>query len=429
MQRTGEIKISRKMAEVFDGPARYRCAHGGRGSGKTRTYAQMAALWGYRAGMRGEGGKILLLREYHNSIDASSFEEIRTAIRGVDFLEEYYSLGRKYVHSKDGRIEFEILGLSRSLNAVKSRARVILAWVDEAEPVRERGWRILLPSVREAGSELWVTWNPESPDSPVDNRFRKNPPKGCKIVEVNWRDNPWFPEVLEAERQNDLKNYPEMYNHIWEGAYLEYTDGAYYAGDIKKLQDKGRISQVDYDQNTPVTTAWDIGFKDETAIWFAQKVGQEIRIIDYYENSMKTTAHYVSELQKRDYVYGKHILPSDAKRPQINTGDNMIDALHNLGLKSVEQAPGGLTKAEGRDAVRRMLPHCWFDAARCKHGLRALKSYQRRYNESTQYWGKEVHDWASHGADAFRYLALGGAASSRWDEDMDINSYLVDSIP
>lgn len=424
MASKGEIKICRKLAPVFVGDARYRVAYGGRGSGKTRTFAQMAAVHGYRAGMRGVSGKILILREYHNAVDDSSFDEIRGAIRGIPWLEAYYDLGQKYVRSKDGRIEFKILGLRRSVNSIKSISDVILAWVDEAEPISEAGWRKLIPTIRASGSELWVTWNPESPDAPVSKRFREGAPPDCKSAEINWRDNPWFPAVLEAERQYDLHKYPEMYNHVWEGAYMEYTDGSYYSKEIKELQDKGRISQVDYDNTIPVTTAWDVGYVDATSIWFAQRVGHEIRVIDHVEDNLKETAHYAHVLQSKGYVYNKHILPSDAKQKDQTSGKSTIEVLRNLGLSNLVNAPN-ISVSDGRDAVRSMLPHCWFDADRCKRGIRALKSYQRRYNEDTKSWGKPVHDWASHAADAFRYLASSGLESSIWsDEDVTIGDYM-----
>jgi phage terminase large subunit len=155
-----------------------------------------------------------------------------------------------------------------------------------------------------------------------------------------------------------------------------------------------------------VWTSWDLGMRDATAIWFAQVVGREIRIIDYYEASGVDLGHYVREIYSRPYVYAGHIVPHDAQARELGTGKSRLEVLANLGLKHITLAP--LHRIEdGINAVRMLLPRCWFDQARCARGLDALKLYRADYDATLQALRPHpVHDWTSHAADSFRYLAM-----------------------
>ncbi|MEQ5075825.1 PBSX family phage terminase large subunit [Providencia alcalifaciens] len=219
------IEIPPKLIPAFEGNYRYRCSHGGRGSGKTRTFALMTAIRGYMAAMNGQSGVILCAREYMNSLEESSMEEVKQAIRSVPWLNDFYELGEKYIRTKCRSVSYVFAGLRHNLDSIKSKARILIAWVDEAESVSEIAWTKLAPTVREAGSEIWVTWNPERDGSATDKRFRKNPPDNAVVVEMNYDDNPWFPSVLEDERLNDQARLDSAtYAWIWEGAYLENSD-------------------------------------------------------------------------------------------------------------------------------------------------------------------------------------------------------------
>ncbi|MBQ0532721.1 PBSX family phage terminase large subunit [Providencia rettgeri] len=219
------IEIPPKLIPAFEGNYRYRCSHGGRGSAKTRTFALMTAIRGYMAAMNGQSGVILCAREYMNSLEESSMEEVKQAIRSVPWLNDFYELGEKYIRTKCRSVSYVFAGLRHNLDSIKSKARILIAWVDEAESVSEIAWTKLAPTVREAGSEIWVTWNPERDGSATDKRFRKNPPDNAFVVEMNYDDNPWFPSVLEDERLNDQARLDAAtYAWIWEGAYLENSD-------------------------------------------------------------------------------------------------------------------------------------------------------------------------------------------------------------
>ncbi|CAQ85673.1 MULTISPECIES: PBSX family phage terminase large subunit [Photorhabdus] len=221
-----DMPIPAKLVPVFTKEnVRYRGAHGGRGSAKTRTFAMMSAVRAYQAAESGTSGVILCAREFMNSLEESSMEEVKQAIRSIPWLDDYFDIGEKYIRTKNRLVNYVFCGLRHNLDSIKSKARILLAWVDEAESVSEIAWKKLRPTVRESGSEIWVTWNPEKDGSATDKRFRKKPPRSSIIVEMNYSDNPWFPDVLEEERQEDLESLEHSdYAWIWEGAYLENSE-------------------------------------------------------------------------------------------------------------------------------------------------------------------------------------------------------------
>lgn len=225
------IELPPKLIPVFSGAARYRGAHGGRGSAKTRSFALMTAVRAYMFAEAGVSGVILSAREYMNSLEESSMEEIKQAIRSVPWLDAYFDIGETYIRTKNKRVSYVFAGLRHNVNSIKSKARILIAWIDEAEDVSETAWIKLTPTVREDGSEIWVTWNPEKNGSPTDTRYRKKPPQGAKIVELNYTDNPWFPDVLEQERISDRDRLDDQtYAWIWDGAYRENSDAQILAG-------------------------------------------------------------------------------------------------------------------------------------------------------------------------------------------------------
>jgi phage terminase large subunit len=223
---TAQIQLPKKLISVFTAEnIRYRGSYGGRGSAKTRTFALMTAVKGYQLAESGASGVILCAREFMNSLADSSMEEVKQAIRSVDWLNDYYDIGQNYIRTRNGLVSYVFCGLRHNLDSIKSKARILLCWVDEAENVSEIAWRKLTPTVRETDSEIWVTWNPETEGSPTDVRFRKTPPDNAIIIEMNYNDNPFFPDVLEQERLNDLARLDyASYAWIWEGAYLENSD-------------------------------------------------------------------------------------------------------------------------------------------------------------------------------------------------------------
>src|SRR5690349_1159583 len=286
---TAQVSLPPKLIPVFLGEADARGAFGGRGSGKTRSFAKMTAVKAYMWEQEGRTGQIVCGRQFMNSLAESSLEEVKQAILEEEWLAEAFEVGEKYIRTRSGRIYYSFVGLDRNIDSIKSKSRILLCWVDEAEPVTDEAWTKLIPTLREEDSELWVTWNPERAKSATNQRFRAandNDPR-VKIVEINWRDNPWFPEILNRVRLKDQRERPDQYGHIWEGEYITVAEGAYYARQLNEARAKGRMAQLDPDPLMTLWAIWDIGGTgakaDATAIWIVQFVGQAVWLLDYYE--------------------------------------------------------------------------------------------------------------------------------------------------
>lgn len=419
------IKLPQKLKAVFIGPADVRGAWGGRGSGKTRSFAKMAAVRGYMFGMSGQSGIILCARQFMNSLADSSLEEVKRAIEEEPFLADFYDVGEKYIRSRDGRIDFAFSGLDRSIDSVKSKGRILLCWVDEAEPVTSEAWSVLIPTLREEGegwnAELWVTWNPKRKKAAVESRFRGSPDPLIKLVELNWRDNPRFPAKLERDRQRDLKERPAQYDHIWEGAYVTTIEGAYYADCLIAARQAGRIGRVAPDPLMTIRLFFDIGGTgakaDAVSIWAAQFIGREIRALDYYEAVGQPLATHVAWMRERGYEPGRAQvwLPHDGE-----THDKVFAVSYQSALKAagyhVTVVPNqGLGAAKKRiEAARRYFPSIWFNShpnvsenvPNTAAGIEALGWYHEKKDEERGIGLGPEHDWSSHAADAFGLMCV-----------------------
>lgn len=411
------ISLPEKLIPVFTGPADVRGAYGGRGSAKTRSFAKMAAVKGYQYGMEGISGIILCARQFMNSLDDSSLEECKRAIEEEPWLAAYYDIGEKYIKSKDGRISFAFAGLDRNIASVKSKGRVLLCWIDEAEPVTDYALSVLEPTLREEGSdwnaELWVTWNPERKGSAVDKLYRHSKDPMTKVAELNWRDNPKFPEKLNRQRLKDKDQRPDDYDWIWEGAYRSVASGAYFAKNLTEAKAQGRIGRVAPDPLMTYRLFADIGGTgakaDAFSIWVAQFVGREIRVLDYYEAVGQPLAAHLEWCRERGYTPGKAQwwLPHDG-----STQDKVFDVSYESALKSAGYAvtvvPNqGKGAAKARiEAARRLFPSVWFNEETTEAGRDALGWYHEKRDEERNIGLGPEHDWASHGADAYGLMCV-----------------------
>jgi len=410
---TAQIKIPDKLIPVFTAEADVRWANGGRGSAKTRTFAKMTAVRGYKWAREGRKGIILCGRQFMNSLDESSLEEIKAAILSEPFLADFYEIGEKYVRTKCGSIEYKFAGLDRNIASVKSKARILLCWVDEAEPVTEEAWQTLIPTLREEDSELWVTWNPKRKKSPVESRFAQTTDPRVVGTVMNYTDNPWFPAILERTRLKDLKERPESYGHIWEGEFATIVTGAYYAGRLTQAKADGRISRVRADPLMTIRLFCDIGGTgakaDAFTIWAAQFIGREIRVLNYYEVVGQPIDAHLAWMRDNDYTHDRAQiwLPHDG-----GTQDRVFDVSYESALKAagykVTVVPNqGKGAASARiEAVRRLFPIMWIDAEACASGVEALGWYHEKKDEIRDVGLGPEHDWASHGADAFGLMAV-----------------------
>jgi hypothetical protein len=215
--------------------------------------------------------------------------------------------------------------------------------------------------------------------------------------------------VDEEELAESLKIMGEdRYDQEFECSFEAAISGAYYGSEMKAATKDGRITEVRYDKSRGVVTSWDLGLSDSTAIWFAQFMPNgDVHLIDYYENSGVGLDHYAQVLQEKGYVYEQHVLPHDVQVKELGTGKSRLETLDNLGVRPVEIAPK-LRVDDGIQAVRSMLDRCWFDEKKCDRGVEMLRQYQRDFDEKMKTWrGRPRHDFTSHGADSFRYLATG----------------------
>lgn len=409
---TAKISLPPKLIRVFSGEADVRGAYGGRGSGKTRSFAKMTAVRAFMWDQEGRSGQILCGRQFMNSLADSSLEEIKLAILEEPWLAANFDIGEKYVRTKSGRVYYSFTGLDRNIDSIKSKSRILLGWVDEAEPVTDTAWTKLIPTLREEDSELWVTWNPERKNSATHKRFRESTDPRYKVIELNWRDNPKFPAVLERQRLRDKEQRPDQYDHIWEGDFVTAIEGAYYAQGLSDAKSQGRIGRVAADPLMTIRAYWDIGGTgakaDATAIWIVQFIAREIRVLNYYEAQGQPLAAHVNWLRENGYGNAQCILPHDG-----TTHDRVYSATYEGSLREagfdVRTIPNqGTGAAKMRiEAVRRIFGSIWFNAETTQAGRDALGWYHEKRSDDERNVGLgPEHDWSSHGADAFGLVAI-----------------------
>lgn len=319
-------------------------------------------------------------------------------------LSAHYQVQKTVILGNNGT-EIYFAGLRHNVDNIKSMEGVDIVWVEEAQAVSKSSWDVLIPTIRKDGSEIWVTFNPELELDDTYHRFVLHPPSNSVVCKVGWQDNPWFPDVLRTEMLDLKARDQAAWLNVWEGNCKTIADGAIYANELRQSQADGRITDVPYDPSVPVDTFWDLGVLDPTSIWFAQNVGGEIRIIDYYEaNDVGLTAH-AQVLQQKGYNYGKHYAPHDIQVRDFTTGRTRLEAAASLGIR-FEVVPRQSVE-DGIHAVKMVFPRLWFDSLRTKHGINCLSNYRRAYNTTLgEYMATPVHDYTSHAADSLRYLAV-----------------------
>ncbi|MEX6160687.1 PBSX family phage terminase large subunit [Proteus mirabilis] len=386
------IEIPPKLIPAFEGNYRYRCSHGGRGSAKTRTFALMTAIRGYMAAMNGQSGVILCAREYMNSLEESSMEEVKQAIRSVPWLNDFYELGEKYIRTKCRSVNYVFAGLRHNLDSIKSKARILIAWVDEAESVSEIAWTKLTPTVREAGSEIWVTWNPERDGSATDKRFRKNPPDNAIVVEMNYGDNPWFPSVLEEERLSDQERLDSAtYAWIWEGAYLENSDKQVLANKyvVKSFPDDL------WQKADRLLFGADFGFAKDPNTLLRQFILNDCLYIEYEAYGIGVELDHMPAFYDKIPESRKWPIKADSARPETisylkRQGFNISAAKKWQG--SVED---GITHLRG---FKQIIIH-----PRCKETAKEARLYSYKTDRITGEVLPVIEDKNNHCWDAVRY--------------------------
>jgi phage terminase large subunit len=396
-----DAKFPAKLHDLLFSDARYRVAYGGRGAAKSWNFARALLLLGVKSPLR-----ILCARETQESISESVHRLLSDQVELLK-LGSFYTIEKARIVGLNGT-EITFAGLKHNVANIKSYEGADICWVEEAQSVSKESWNTLIPTIRKSGSSIWVSFNPDFDDDPTYQMFVKNPPPDAYVCKVTWRDNDWFPEVLKREMEHLKRTDPDEYEHVWEGSCISLLQSAIYANELRAVEREDRICSVPYDRSRPVDCYWDLGYGDMTAIWFAQSMPFQYRLIDYIEDCAKPLQWYLQQVQVRGYLYGTDWLPWDIgmHATQLGSGRS-IEELMRLADRKVRIVPK-LSVADGIAAARTVFPVCWFDRERTENGVRALRHY--RYGEVKQHHHptrEPLHDQSSHGADAFRYFAIG----------------------
>jgi phage terminase large subunit len=379
--------------------SRYKVLYGGRGGAKSWGIARALLIKGAKDPIR-----ILCAREFQTSIKDSVHKLLCDQIESLGLL-SFYEITQTSIRGRNGT-EFSFVGLKNNVSNIKSYEGVDICWVEEAQTTSRLSWNILIPTIRKEGSEIWISFNPELETDETYQRFVAVPPADCITMKVNWSDNPWFPDTLKLEKDSLKIRDEEAYNQVWEGLCRQTVDGAIFAKEMQQAEKDGRICRVAYDATKPVHAVFDLGWSDSTAIWFLQFVGMETRLIRYIEDSQKTISYYLATMQTFGYVYDTIWLPHDAENKTLAAaGRSIDDIVRAAGYKT--QIMPRVPILDSINAARTIFPNCYFDREHTADGLACLRHYRYEVDPETgQFSRNPLHDHYSHGADAFRYIAL-----------------------
>jgi phage terminase large subunit len=386
-------------------PSRYKVAYGGRGGAKSWNFARALLIQGYD-----EPHRVLCAREVQKSIKDSVHQLLCDQIEMLG-LASHYTVTRDEIRGANGTL-FTFAGLSDlTADSLKSYEGLTRVWVEEAHKVTRKSWDKLIPTVRRPESEIWISLNPELDTDETYVRFILNPPESAQVVEINYRDNPWFPAVLEEERRAFLARVErgersrDDYENIWEGKPRAAVEGAIYAREVQELQTQTRLCRIPYDPMLKVHRVWDLGWNDAMVVGMWQKSPMGMMLIDSMITSHQRYDEIVATLNQRKYRWGHDFMPHDARHKNPQTGKGADDVLKDLGCSPQIVPDIGLEA--GIKAVRQAFPRIWLDTETGdnKKVLDGLKRYRRRIQPNGEP-GSPEHDDASHPADMVRYAVV-----------------------
>lgn len=421
LSRTLEIDTS-PVFKPFDQPARYKGAWGGRGSGKSHDRAEAliedAICF---PGEAGEGLRALCVREVQKSLKQSAkllIEDKLTKFR-LGERDGFKVFASVIETPGGGLIDFQGMQ-DHTADSIKSYEGFHRAWMEEAHTISPTSLNLLRPTIRWEDtnkgltSEIWATWNPRRKTDAIDLLLRSVvPPNNSIVLKANWSDNPWFPKVLEEERQYCLAHTPEQYDHIWEGGYATVLEGAYYAKAIQEARLSGRIDVVPADPLMTIRLFVDIGGTgakaDAFTIWAAQFIGKSVRVIDYYEAVGQDLATHLNWMREKGYTHDKAQiwLPHDGTSNDKVYNVSYESALTQAGYKVTIVPNQGKGAAKARiESARRTFPAMSFNEKTTQGGLEALGWYHERRDETRNLGLGPEHDWSSHGADSYGLMSI-----------------------
>ncbi|CAH9015424.1 terminase large subunit [Vibrio phage 381E49-1] len=406
---TKRIELPPRILEVFEKPrgaVRFRGARGGRGSGKSFNFAKMAAIWGAIDKMR-----ILCTRELQVSIRESFHAELKNAIKSDEWLDSVYDVGIDYIRNKNNGTEFLFKGLRHGMGSVKSTAQIDLTIVEEAEDIPENAWVDLLPTIfRTEKAECWVIWNPRKKDSPVDKRFVTHCPDDAVMVEMNYCDNPFFPKGLEDLRKHDENTMPpELYAHVWLGAYYEHTEAQVFKNWKVQTIDtagwEGPYFGLDFGFSQDPTAGVRCWIRDND-VYIEQEAGKVGLEIDH------TSDYLIKRIDgiANGKVYG------DSARPES------ISLIKRTGIPKIEGVPKW--KGSVEDGVEWLRSKTVYINPECRESIKEFTYYSYKTDRFTGEVKNTLVDAYNHYIDAIRYC-FNDMITYRKVPKTDVNPWLL----
>lgn len=380
--------------------ARYKVCYGGRGGAKSHSIARALLIRGMQKEER-----VICVRETQKNLATSVYQLLRDLIVMYE-LEDFYTIRRDWIDGINGT-KFIFMGMRYDPNAIKSLEGATICWVEEAQAISKASWDVLKPTVRKPGSEIWVSFNPLLETDETYKQFILYPPKNAIIHRINWNDlDPMYVSKEMREEIEHVRSISEdEYLHIYEGHCRQVLEGAIFANEIRDCIRQGRICTFEVDRRIPCYSAWDLGFSDMNSIWVWQVVGREIRIVSFYQARFEELDHYVQWLHDTRLHFETHYLPHDANQGQLSAGGKSVFNQLREKCLPVKVLPMFPLKS-GLAYCREIFPRVVFNAMGCYQGIECLKKYRYKVDLYGNYSNNPKHDDASHGADAFRLLAL-----------------------
>ena len=390
------IDFPEVLAPLFD-PYRIKALYGGRCSGKSWNIARALLIKGAEKPLR-----ILCTREVQKSIKNSVHKLLCDQIQALG-LSKFYSITQTEIRGVNGT-EFLFNGLSdMTADSIKSFESIDICFIEEGQAISKRSLDILTPTIRKEGSEIWVAMNPELDTDPAYEYFIKHPQDNSFILKMNYTENPWFNDTMEAERAHAERTMlKEDYENIWLGKCRPAVSGAIYAEEVAQAIEDGRICNVPYEARLQVHAIFDLGWNDKMTIILAQRHASELRVIDYIEDSHKTLDWYSAKLKAMGLNWGKVGLPHDGAHKDYKTGKSAQQMMQELGW-TVSIVPVSPIEP-GIRVARQTFSRCYFDKTKTARLLECLKRYRRSIPMTTGEPGSPLHDEYSHGSDSFRYM-------------------------
>ncbi len=405
-----------KALRLFE-PAPYKVMHGGRGGSKSWDFVRAALILGSYRPLY-----ILCVREFQNSMAESAHKLISDQIVALGFHEHYAKdagPNDKPIPAKYKVLESEIVGVNGTrfvfkgirthAHAIKSMEGVDLCLVFEARLISHNSWENLLPTVRRdppfgpfgQGSEVWVEFNPDLTTDYTYQYWVADPPPGTIVIEINWQDNPYFPDFLRRQKDHMKASDLDSYNTVWGGKTRRVLKGAIYAKELQAAIDDGRINNdIKYNRMAGVVIAMDLGVADMTSMWFMQQVGQMHNAIDFYENCGFDISHYIEEAQNRKMLIKWILLPHDAVQRHTSakkTVKAQVEEAYPGKVKLIRRVPAKLIRI---NRTRQMFPRFQFHETATSDGVKSLTHYQYGVDDKGNRTKEPLHNWASHASEA-----------------------------